>query len=83
MSVWSDFRLFGYLHNGKTYFSPRFKSVGFVSADADVNDDEDVTVRTNAKSRAELNQLLGVSCELTTTTNTPNTLKLLTSGEGI
>ena len=42
-----------------------------------------LTVRTNAKRRAELNQWLGVYCELTTTTSTPNNLKLLTAGEGI
>ena len=41
-------------------FPPRFKSAGFVNIDADVNDDEGVTVRTNDKSRAELNQWLGV-----------------------
>ena len=35
-------------------FSPRFKSAGFVNVDADLNDDEDVTVKTNAKSHAEL-----------------------------
>ena len=71
-------------------FSPRFKSNGFVNVDSarcnvdsHVNDDEDVTVRTNAKSRAELNQWLGVCCALTTTTSTPNNLKLLKSGEGI
>ena len=35
-------------------FSPRFKSAGFVNVDADLSDDEDVTVRTNAESHAEL-----------------------------
>ena len=41
---------------GGTSFSPRFNSAGFVNVDADVNDGEDVTVKANAKSRAELNQ---------------------------
>ena len=61
-------------------FSPRFKSAGFVNAEADLNDDEDVTVRTNSKSHAELPK---PDCDLTTTTSTPNNLKLLTSGQGI
>ena len=40
------------------FFSPRFKSAGFVNADADINDDGDLTVRTNSESHAELNQWL-------------------------
>ena len=64
-------------------FSPRFKSAGCVNVDTGVNDDEDVEVRTNAKSRAELKQWLGVCCELTTITSMPNNLKILTSAESI
>ena len=55
------------------------KSASFVSADVDVNDDEDERVRTNANSCAELNQRLEVYCELTTTMSTPNSLKPMTS----
>ena len=33
---------------------PTFKSAGFVNVDMNLNYDEEVTVRTNAKSHAEL-----------------------------
>ena len=59
---------------------PRFKSPDFFNVDVDMNDDEDVTVRTNAKSRAEFNQRQEVYRELTTTTRMPNSHKLQTSG---
>ena len=43
ISVRSEFRLFGYVLNGGTYFSPILKPVGFVNVDVDVEDDKDVT----------------------------------------
>ena len=62
------------------FVSPRFKTAGLINVDVNVNDEKDVTVRTNARSRAEFNKWLEVYCELTA--STLNSHKLLTSGEG-